>query len=147
MGDLSPHFSKIELACPCCKTLKIEPRLLDALEELRGLAGKPIVVHDAYRCEKHNQEVGGVIDSEHTRGMAADVDIPGLSLQQMYDLALQVPDFAAGGIGVYDGDFLHVDVRPHVARWARVKGQYVGLQKLVKDPVLLAKADTTSQSG
>jgi len=37
--------------------LKIETRLVDALEELRSLAGKPIVIHDAYRCERHNQEV------------------------------------------------------------------------------------------
>ena len=147
MGDLSPHFSKAELACHCCGQLKIEQRLLDALEELRSLAGKPIVIHDAYRCANHNQEVGGVTDSEHTRGLAADVDIPGLSLQQMYALALEVPDFVAGGIGVYDQGFLHVDVRSHCTRWARVKGQYVGIQHLVQEPILLAKLETSSQSG
>lgn len=43
MGDLSPHFSKAELACRCCGTLKIDWRLVDALEELRTRAGKPIV--------------------------------------------------------------------------------------------------------
>ncbi len=147
MGDLSPHFSKAELACPCCGELKVEKRLLDALEDLRSLAGKPIVIHDGYRCPNHNQEVGGVTDSEHTRGMAADVDIPGLSLQQMYELALQVPEFVEGGIGVYDGGFVHVDVRLHCSRWARVRGQYVGIQHLVREPMLLAKMQTSSQSG
>jgi len=147
MGDLSPHFSKTELACRCCGELKIETRLVDALEELRSLAGKPIVIHDAYRCERHNQEVGGVTDSEHTRGMAADVDIPGLTLQQQYELAVQVPDFVEGGIGAYDSGFLHVDVRLTRSRWARVKGQYVGVHHLVREPMLLAKLETSSSSG
>ena len=146
MGDLSEHFSKSELSCRCCGQLKIESGLLAALEQLRALAGKEIVVHDAYRCTTHNQEVGGVTDSEHTRGMAADISIPGLSLQQMYELALQVPTFLNGGIGVYDGGFLHVDIRAHQARWARVRGQYVGIQNLVSPPAtLLAKGQSGSQ--
>jgi hypothetical protein len=147
MGDLSAHFSKAELACHCCGELKVEPRLIDALEKLRGLTGKAIVVHDGYRCPAHNQEVGGVTNSEHTQGMASDVEIPGLSLQQMYELALQVPEFAQGGIGVYDGGFLHVDVRQHVARWARVRGQYVGIQHLIQEPVLAAARTPVEQAG
>jgi hypothetical protein len=147
MGDLSPHFSKSEFACRCCGELQIKMRLIDALEKLRDLAGKAIVIHDGYRCAPHNQHVGGVTNSEHTQGMAADVEIPGLSLQEMYELALQVPEFGHGGVGVYDGGFLHVDVRLHASRWARVKGQYVGIQTLIKDPILLAKVQTTSQSG
>jgi len=145
MGDLSAHFSKSELACHCCGELKIEAALIDALEQLRALAGKEIIVHDGYRCPAHNQKVGGVSDSEHTRGMAADIAIPGLSLQQMYELALQIPTFLNGGIGVYDGGFLHVDTRAHQARWARVRGQYVGIQHLVTTPAtLLAKVQTGS---
>ena len=147
MGDLSPHFSTAELACRHCGKLKVERRLLDALEALRKLAGKPVVVHDGYRCQDHNQEVGGVTNSEHTRGMAADVDIPGLSLQQMYELALQVPAFVEGGVGAYDTGFLHVDVRINCARWARVRGQYVGIHHLVQEATLLAKMQNPSQAG
>jgi zinc D-Ala-D-Ala carboxypeptidase len=147
MGDLSRHFSKAEFACHCCGELKVEQRLIDALEQLRGLAGKAIVVHDGYRCPAHNQEVGGVSNSEHTQGTASDVEIPGLSLQQVYELALQVPDFAQGGIGVYDSGFLHVDVRPHVALWARVRGQYVGIQNLIKEPVLAAARTPVQPAG
>jgi hypothetical protein len=59
---------------------------------------------------------------------------------------LQVPAFFNGGIGVYDGGFLHVDVRVHEARWARVRGQYVGIQHLVTTPAtLLAKVQSGSQ--
>jgi uncharacterized protein YcbK (DUF882 family) len=147
MGDLSPHFSKTEFACRCCGELQVKMRLIDALEKLRSLAGKAIMIHDGYRCPAHNQEVGGVTNSEHTLGMAADVEIPGLSLQEMYELALQVPEFTHGGVGAYDGGFLHVDVRLHASRWARVRGQYVAIQHLVKDPTLLAKVQTSLQSG
>lgn len=148
MGDLSAHFSKAEFACRCCGQLKIENGLIAALEQLRMLAGKEIVVHDAYRCLAHNQEVGGVTDSEHTRGMAADIAIPDLTLQEMFDLALQVPIFFNGGIGAYDGGFVHLDVRPYQARWARVRGQYVGIQHLVTTPTaLLAKLESEAQAG
>ena len=146
VGDLSEHFSGAELACHCCGGLRIETALIDALELLRSLAGKQIIVHDAFRCPAHNQEVGGVTDSEHTRGLAADISILGFSLQQMYELALQVPAFRNGGIGAYDTGFLHVDVRAHQARWARLRGQYVGIHQLVTAPeTLLAKAKSSSE--
>lgn len=144
MGDLSPHFSKQELACGCCGRLKIEPCLIEALEALRKLSGGPIVVHAGYRCPAHNHEVGAVPNSEHTRGLAADIHIPGLSLQEMYDMASEVPQFAEGGIGAYDTNFLHVDVRDHRARWARVSGKYVGIQELVREPNLMTNSASES---
>ena len=146
MADLNAHFSKKQLACRCCGQLKMDDRLLAGLEALRNLAGAPIIVHDAYRCPEHNEQLGGVQNSEHTRGMAADVNIPGRSLQQMYELALQVPQFAGGGIGAYDGGFLHVDVRDHPSRWARVRGQYVGIQHLIEDPVPAAEKARATRS-
>ena len=75
---------------------------------------------------------GGVQHSEHLLGMAADIAIPGASLQRMYELALEVPQFAEGGIGVYDTNFLHVDVRERRARWARVHGSYVDVRAVGK---------------
>ena len=144
MGDLSDHFSKRELSCRCCGHLVISGRLVLALEHLREVAQRPVVVHCGYRCAAHNEQAGGVTHSEHTRGTAADIEIPGLSLQEMYELALDVPEFARGGIGAYDGNFLHVDVRKHAARWARVRGQYVGIQNLVREPAFAAKAMVTA---
>ena len=140
MGDLSAHFSRSELQCRCCGRLQIDSRLLDGLEKLRAQAGTPVVIHAGYRCPEHNAAVGGVPHSEHTLGLAADIALPGLSLQRMYELALEVPQFADGGIGVYDGGFLHVDVREHRARWARVSGQYVGMGALVREPEVAANS-------
>lgn len=127
MSDLSPHFETIEFACKDCGRTKIDGRLIAALEELRELAGLAIVIDAGYRCPEHNKAVGGVSGSQHLEGKAADIRIPPLSVQQMYELALKVQAFANGGIGVYDEKFIHVDVRDTKARWARVKGEYIGI--------------------
>jgi hypothetical protein len=59
-----------------------------------------------------------------------------------------VPAFLKGGIGVYDGGFLHLDVRSRQARWARVQGKYVGIRNLVTTAgTLLAKVQTGSLPG
>lgn len=131
MGDLSAHFSRSELQCHDCGKCVIDPGLLEALEALRSLGPEPILIDDAYRCPEHNAAVGGVNDSQHTEGKAADLRIEGLNLQQMYARAKTVPAFLAGGIGVYDGGFIHVDVRDGKARWARVRGVYLGIGELV----------------
>ena len=147
MGDLSEHSSKAEFACHCSGELVIDPALISALERLRALAGKPIKVHAGYRCAVHKQQVGGVTDSEHTRGIPADIDIPGRTLQQIYELALQVPAFFAGGIGVYAADFCLCTCEP-TARWARVRGQYVGIQHPIQEPLtLLAKIQSPTRPG
>lgn len=130
--QLSPHFKRSEMCCKCgCEECILDPRLIPALERLRMLGPEAIIVHDGYRCEKHNEAVGGVPHSEHPQGKAADIEIVGLTLQQMYDRAKQVPEFVAGGIGVYDGGFIHVDVRTAKARWSRKNGSYLGLNALV----------------
>jgi len=127
--------------------LEIDSRLLSGLEALRVLAGVPVAVHAGYRCPRHNAEVGGVPHSEHTLGRAADIHVPGLSLQQMYELAAAVPEFAEGGIGVYEENFLHVDTRGHRARWARVKAGYVGIEVLVRERQLLAEKADAAHAG
>jgi len=126
---LTAHFQDSEIECHCgepsCTKLppmgQIQP-LLDALEALRAITG-PIVVNDAYRCPAHNQAVGGVPNSTHTLGLAADIYMPGFSVQKMYDASEKVAGFDAGGIGAYSGKDdstprVHVDVRPNgPARW------------------------------
>jgi hypothetical protein len=47
------------------------------LEPLRVAMGRPIKISSGYRCEKLNKEVGGVYNSQHLKGQAADIDIQG----------------------------------------------------------------------
>jgi uncharacterized protein YcbK (DUF882 family) len=51
----------------------ISAGLLNMLETLRALWGKPLVITSGYRCRAHNEAVGGASGSEHLRGRAADI--------------------------------------------------------------------------
>ena len=73
-----------------------------------------------YRCPKHNAEVGGVPNSQHTLGTACDIYCNNLSVDELAELA-RVAGF--DGIGrYYKQEFVHVDVRsngcePAVYQW------------------------------
>jgi len=47
------------------------------LEPLRKAMGKPIIISSGFRCERLNKAVGGVSNSQHMKGQAADIDIQG----------------------------------------------------------------------
>ena len=49
----------------------------NVLDPLRERYGKPIYVNSGYRCYRHNAAVGGVPNSQHMRGEAADLRIDG----------------------------------------------------------------------
>lgn len=109
----SEHFSAEELSCHCCGNGVeiINPRLLELLESLRANIGGPIEISCAYRCPDHNAEVGGVPNSQHVLGNAADVQTPNYEWCHTPDQLLwyceQLP---FDGIGLYDWG-CHVDVR------------------------------------
>jgi len=114
---LSKNFTHREMRCRCCDELLVSPWLLIGLEWLRDLIVSPIRVHSAYRCVQHNQRVGGVPNSQHILGNAADISTPTLSPKQLAMIAAEVPHF--GGIGLYQ-NFVHVDIRPTKSRWGRL---------------------------
>ena len=117
-GKLSPHFSRQEFECRCCGRLVVNHNLLDGLEALRNLASVAVFVNAGYRGPQRNQEVGGVPNSEPARGRAADIRLPDCHGSGCTNSHWRFHHFAPGGIAAYDGDFLHVDVRDHRARWA-----------------------------
>lgn len=47
------------------------------LDPLRRIIQKPIIITSGYRCEKLNKAVGGVSNSWHQQGNAADIHIAG----------------------------------------------------------------------
>lgn len=78
MGDISPHFSRKEFACGCGFTA-VDVELLDVLEDARTHFGAAITIDCACRCPKHNKDVGGVENSQHVQGIAADIKVAGFS--------------------------------------------------------------------
>ena len=71
----NPYFIDKELACPCCGKNLYKDECLIELIAIRELAHFPFVINSAYRCEKHNKEVGGVKNSAHCGGYAVDIKI------------------------------------------------------------------------
>ena len=47
-------------------------KVMYILDIVRVYIGKPILVNSGYRCKKLNEMVGGVQNSMHTKGLAAD---------------------------------------------------------------------------
>ena len=79
-------FSMNEFECHCgCRMpdsarANIVALVEQVLDPARERYGKPVCVNSGYRCARHNAAVGGVANSRHTRGEAADV-VPGESGQ------------------------------------------------------------------
>lgn len=47
----------------------------NVLDPVREWYGKPIYVNSGYRCPELNKAVGGVNNSQHVHGEAADIDV------------------------------------------------------------------------
>ena len=117
------YFSMNEFKCKHCGQLPpngMSKVLLTKLDELRERVGGPIVVTSGYRCPTHNRNEGGVWNSQHVQGTAADIYAPGISVDHLATLA---EDVGMDGIGRYYGaQFVHVDVRdggqsPNTYKW------------------------------
>ena len=55
--------------------LNVQALIDNVLDPLREWYGKPIPVNSGYRCPELNKAVGGVTNSYHLRGMAADLNV------------------------------------------------------------------------
>lgn len=98
--------------------IRISPALVRALEDIRTRTGLPITVTSGYRPPDYNREVGGVSNSCHIDGLAADIYCDGITTAQLYDICEQVIG-QRGGVGYYPkSGFVHVDVRGYEARWS-----------------------------
>ncbi|MBR1652192.1 MAG: peptidase M15 [Alloprevotella sp.] len=80
-------FKEKEFVCRCCGELpplaraNVRALVANVLDPVREKLGKPIVVNSGYRCRKHNQAVGGVPNSQHIAGEAADIAPAGFKSQ------------------------------------------------------------------
>ena len=108
--NIATHFNLPEFACPCCNLVMLHPKLLAKLIELRNILERQVYITSGYRCPKNNQKVGGVVNSYHRIGLAADIQAKDISLIDLLGYAEKI-DF--NGIGFYEKkNFLHLDVRP-----------------------------------
>ena len=116
------YFKRAEFRCTCgrCGGFPVEPQesIARTVDEIRYRLGIPISIVDSggsgVRCAAHNAEVGGVANSQHLYGLAADLHSVA-SPAEMYAVAEDVMGHT-GGIGLYSWG-IHVDRRSGYARW------------------------------
>ena len=102
------YFTREEFACKCgCGFDEINFDLVTVLDALREHFDAPCKVNSGCRCESHNSGVGGVPNSQHILGKAADIVIRDVSPALVAEMAVQL---GAKGTKVYN-TFTHVDVR------------------------------------
>ena len=112
--QISKNFKLKEFQCKDGSQLvKVDSQLLNRLQRLRDLVGKPIIITSGYRTISHNKKVGGSKNSLHLQGKAADIKVNGIDPGQ---LSKQAEKVGFNGIGIYK-TFIHVDTRGYKARW------------------------------
>lgn len=113
---LSTNFAVKEFACKDgSDAVLVAPRLVMVLQSLRSHFCAAVTINSGYRTPQYNAKVGGVTDSQHCYGTAADIVVRGKTPAQVAAYARQLmPDW--GGVGVYDS-FCHIDVREAKASW------------------------------
>lgn len=92
------------------------------LQPLRDRLNRPIQISSGYRCPKLNKAVGGVADSAHTSGMAADIDYN--TQAEAIQIVEALIAIGVKRIGLHKS-FIHADTdpnKPSPAIWNYGKG-------------------------
>ena len=106
------YFTHNELECKCgCEDASMKPEFMKTLVEIRKEFDRPMVITSAFRCTKHNYNIGGAKDSPHRHGQAVDVSV---NLKDAYELICRSIRKGMPGIGVKQnglmaGRFIHLD--------------------------------------
>lgn len=102
------NFSINEFRCPDKNSLPtggMDRELILDLELLRWkLGNKSVRVNSGYRTPAFNKRIGGIADSNHLTGKAADIKVIGVSASEVHKMALDI----FSGVGKYK-NFTHVD--------------------------------------
>jgi uncharacterized protein YcbK (DUF882 family) len=115
---LGSYFTTEEFTCPCecgfgSKEKDIDENLIDSLNMMRMLYGKPMVVTSGARCKDYNLKIGGVSDSAHLpHPITSQCRAVDILVTNSYDRAHLVE--LAATVEIYRiglaSNFLHFDV-------------------------------------
>ena len=116
---VSEHFKIKEFAQKDgkCDKILINSELVQVLEDIREHFNAPVIITSGYRTPEYNAKIGGVKNSQHTKGTAADIrvkEVPASKVQQYLKRKYQ----DKYGIGSYR-TFTHIDTREQKARWKK----------------------------
>ena len=112
--QVSINFNLSELKCKCgkCAFSFIDSRFVYALQTLRNLWGKPLILTCGYRCQEHNRSLkDSVFNSYHQLGLAVDLVIPYYGEEQKKHFLFLVESLNLYYYINEDKNFIHVDGR------------------------------------
>lgn len=90
--------------------------LLDVLNGLEKLLGVDIIVTSGYRVPELNRLVGGVTDSLHMYGLAADIKVDNTArctLTDLKDLCKELRKTRLSEVVIHD-TYVHIAIKPYV---------------------------------
>lgn len=108
------NFSLKEFECRHCHHQEIAQSLIELCQKIRDYVNIPIRINSGWRCKYYNQVCGGVFNSYHVQGLAADLscDMGALALydaiKEMYSCGL-IPELSFCYLYTAK-NFVHVDV-------------------------------------
>ncbi len=106
----------------------IDEELVEKLE-LLSLAVRrvPVIITDGYRTEEYDKILTGGI-GQHTKGKAADIKVRGYS---SYELAALAEEIGFNGIGIINGEAIHVDTRGYKSFFIENSTQSTDITKVI----------------
>ena len=85
------------------------PELVRLLKKVERQFGRTPIVTSGFRSRKHNRRIRGARNSTHTRCMAADIQVKGVSKWQVAKYLRSLP--GRGGVGTYcHTRSVHIDI-------------------------------------
>src|SRR5690606_27819263 len=72
--DNSPNSNQLE---------SMKALVRNILDPLREALGRPVNINSGFRSEAVNKAVGGAASSQHRFGEAADIVVPGMTVEQL----------------------------------------------------------------
>ncbi len=93
----------------------IDSNLVSILQNIRSHFGAAVKINSGYRTASHNKAVGGATNSNHMKGIAADIVVSGVDETKVAQYAESI---GVKGIGLYTKkNFTHVDTRTSKSFW------------------------------
>ena len=131
--DNTPNVVQVENLKTLCEKV---------LQPVRDHFGKGVKVNSGFRHPQVNEAVGGSKTSDHCKGMAADIEIPGVANGDLAQWIVDNLEFRQVILefytpGVPDSGWVHVSFNPEdnkkqVLTAAKQRGKTVYLEGLVK---------------
>ena len=93
--QISEHFKVQEFAQKDyqCDRVLIDSELVEVLENIRTHFKNPVIITSGYRTPEYNEKIGGVKNSQHTKGMAADIKMKMVQAKEVQKyLSQKYPD-------------------------------------------------------